>query len=100
ETAEKVDLEKIKAKPRKARGKNEADGHGETTGEAGGESMTAVAEPPQKSARKPTPAAAPTPPPLPEPPAPSKAAVAPAVPPPAPPKLESPVVIAPAPHLP
>jgi len=55
ETAEKVDLEKVKAKPRRARGKHDtADDAGEAPPEPPAEAVsTAVAEPPRRIARRP-----------------------------------------------
>ncbi|MEX2219123.1 MAG: translation initiation factor IF-2 [Phycisphaerales bacterium] len=67
ETAEKVDLDKVKAKPRRARGKSALEGDGGDTGGEESVTGTAIAEPPTRAARKAEPAApapaAPTPPP-------------------------------------
>ena len=54
ETAEKVDLDKVKAKARRARGKKEGEEEGTPTSpDAISESMTALAEPPRRAGRKP-----------------------------------------------
>ncbi len=67
ETAERVDLEKVKVKPKRASrtkaAETPADAVAPPPAEVHAESGTAVAEPPRRAARKPAPAPEPPPPP-------------------------------------